>query len=379
MDSEFLFSSEYGDIPIPEDMLARPFMVDPVQPHPHLTLGDFLGAVRRFVWSNGGRRLTHQIEHHFDIVLNPEDASRFLLRYEKYGTLYHVTSVEVRWPVNIFKFAVNAAYSQEAKQTLESEAYLLDTLNSNHPYSYIPNILFKEEVEIGSKNQKDTFSMTLANWFDNYHEWHFAGDGQTASTAVVWDTLKGYRAAGQAEVGGIIHQATKILTLYYDVLSGHSIRPWHHGAGDFIVNNEGPDVAVRLVTVRGLGPVPVLGESLPDVIEQMVNFFLETSLKMRLDKHEGVGDPVWADAFVLPYVLTGFREGLEEKEKQKDLSDLTANQILQSIKALSANDLENTLSHLINTYRHTEPQDYPFLAKRLKDHCTEMYAMLQRI
>jgi hypothetical protein len=122
----------------------------------------------------------------------------------------------------------------------------------------------------------------------------------------------------QAGTGALILfgavQATMILTACYDPITSFQIFPWHHAAGDFVVRLEEKGVTVRLITVRDYVPL-VDWAAEPDdersLLDALVVFFLHLSIRMRLDRLDGVKEVAWASDRCLAPIIDGFFMGLD--------------------------------------------------------------------
>ena len=111
----------------------------------------------------------------------------------------------------------------------------------------------------------------------------------------------------------IFEESSKILALYYDGRDFSRIGAWHHAAGDFIVKaRDDEGINVRLTTVRKYEPLPETENAAPMIA--LVYFFLDTTVRMRLDRLNGVGETVWADDFAVTATVKGFIEGLRARE-----------------------------------------------------------------
>ena len=105
-----------------------------------------------------------------------------------------------------------------------------------------------------------------------------------------------------------------ILTACYDPITLHQIFPWHHAAGDFVVRIDGDRTAVRLITVRDYAPMAgfaVQPEDEPALLQALVVYFIHLSIRMRLDRIDGVSEVVWAPASCLAPMVDGFFQGLD--------------------------------------------------------------------
>lgn len=375
MEIVYLFSSPGGDVPVDDKTLKGPFRVAPFSDHPFMTLGDYFDAIRDFVLRDGGRSLGEVLPGTGDRGVSGVD--RILIRYEKYGTLYQIASAEVFAGGKRMKFAVSAALLPEAKEILDREFEVLKGLNEEFPYPFLPRVYFRDRVRVEKAGEVETIVMTLSGWFEGYHEWHFSVESGRVTGLVIWDLEGGYRQASGQEAREIIRQVSRILTLYYDTETCRQIFPWHHGAGDFVVRPEGGGVDVRLVSVRGYEPVPFLKDQEKNPILGIVSFFLTLTIKIRLDKLEGMGEPVWAGPDLLHPLAEGFFQALREKESKGDYHLGRADDLLRILRAMDSNTIRKRLSDQMVFYREQDPVDAALVDKHLDDHAEEVYRTLQ--
>ena len=374
MRTSYFFSSPEGDVPVSEEMMRRPFVLRPLENHPFLSLGNFFHATRDFLWQGDGERLFYPMKGLKSTDGQMGKIQQLIIRYEKYGALYQILSAEAVAEDSTRKYAVIAALSPEAKETLERECDLLGRLNSRYAYPLIPQIYVRGEVVSGHPGKSETIDMALSNWFERYHEWHFSGDKNNAETISIWNMEKGYQSAATDMIREIIRQASKILTLYYDPISNHQIYPWHHGAGDFVVKVDEESVDVRLISVRGYdATVSPLKGNITNPLEPILFFFLNMTVRMRIDKFEGMGDPVWAAAFILPAVLSGFLEGLRQKEEKGKTNNRISEKMLLYLRDLSRKALHEKLVRQIEMYRRIDPVDFSCMRKHIEAHADELY------
>jgi len=99
----------------------------------------------------------------------------------------------------------------------------------------------------------------------------------------------------RSKAAGLFREASKILTLYYDPDTYHQICPWHHAAGDFVVNLSEGIVQVKLTAARNYLPlISFPGRAGTNRVTAFVAFLLNMTVQMRLDRIGGVGEPIWA-------------------------------------------------------------------------------------
>ncbi|MFC1863273.1 hypothetical protein ACFL1Z_04895 [Thermodesulfobacteriota bacterium] len=380
MKIEYLFSSDRGDIPVEKEMLHRPFIVSPMEKHHFLTLGDFFSGIRGFFICDNGTPLKDLIMKRRGENVSLEKIGKIVIRYEKYGVFYHILSIEVESDSFIEKFAMSAAQLPEAKKTLEKEYKLFTHLNQKFNPPYIQQVYRKANIKITRDNNIETFLIMLSNWFEGYHEWHFTGKQDNAESAIIWDMEKGYHSISQKEITKIILEASKVLTLYYDSGTFHRIYPWHHGAGDFIIRLKKEDTDVRLISVRGYEPInQLLSDKNLSPIDAIIFFLIEMSIKMRVDKYEGMGDPVWAGDFILSSILEGFNEGLRLKEAKGDFPGLSTKGVIGHLNSISIKDLKSMFFSYLDVYRKTDPVDFGFIDSHSKKHIADLYHVIQSL
>lgn len=380
MEIKYLFTSDQGDVPVDQETLQRPFLVRPFEKHPFFTLGDFFRAVGDFFLQCTDR---DQIDLPGSFRGGPLGSGRIdslLIRYEKYGSLYQMASVEVPAGEHRTKYAVSAALAPEAKAALDYEFELLKGLNGRYRLPYLPEVYFKDDVGIQKEGMADSFVMSLSEWFEGFHEWHFTGDYESGRVMIIWDQEKGYRNASPHETLDIIRQASKILTLYYDTETYQQIFPWHHAAGDFVVRPGKDGVDVRLVTAREYDPIvsSVDGQDI-DPLTAISYFFLNMTIKMRLDKSEGMGEPVWAPPLILRAVTEGFLEAVRAKtaREKSEYRAGSVESLMKILRAMSEKSIRNRVQALTLSYRQQDPVDYEVIQRHSEDHAGEVYRAIR--
>ncbi|OPY72866.1 MAG: hypothetical protein A4E63_01089 [Syntrophorhabdus sp. PtaU1.Bin050] len=378
MDLYYCFSSSGGDVPVDEATLARPFMVAPFERHPFMTLRDFFSAIRDFILSSEGQPLVALLSRSRNRPVSMEEIGTITIRYEKYGTLYQIASAEI--PVNgsRMKFAVSTAVSPFAQKTLDREFKLIGELNHRTSPSYLPQAYYIGTTRVEQEKQTETLTMTLSEWFDDYHEWHFSSDDEESDRIVIWDMGGGNRFASESESYEIIRQASRILTLYYDAGTYCRVAPWHHGGGDFIVRTGAEGVTVKLVTARGYDPLASLStQKKINPYNALLLFFLELTLKMRLDKLEGMGETTWAGASVVKAAYHGFMQALKIKEEQEEWEDVEVENFTALLLSLRRDEVEKLIRSHLDEYVFHDTSDYRAVMNHLERHAADLCAVIE--
>jgi len=374
-DISYRFSSQQGDVIADEDMLNRKFAVGLSEFHRFLTLRDFFECIRRFLLpENGLSCLPDILARVWQRPVNTEEIETIKIRYEKYGTLYQICSIDVSAGADFAKLCANLAFSMTAKETLEREFELLSLFEDEKGLDFLPRVYKKDSIEMGAAGRSVFPHVVLLQWFEGYEEWHFKSH-EGSTRAFLWDMKEGYRFLSKAQTFDIALQAARILTLYYDVGSMRRITPWHHGGGDFIVRASGGEIDLKLVTARGYEPI---GPFNPLALtEALCAFFIELVTKMRLDKWEGMGESTWADRYILKAAIEGFIEALRTKESQGKMSGLSAADILQRLKSFDGDQLRSLVKGRLPDIRGNDISDYMAVLRHLDNHVEEIYTAIQ--
>lgn len=378
---KYLFSSPDGDIPAGPDQLASPFKIAPSKDHPHLCLKDYFEAIRDFVLGdNGGPPVTPLEERPFPNQ-DCDDIHQLLIRSEKHGALYHIASVEIISPNRSTKLAVSTALSERGKALLHNEYDLLSSLDTKFHLPYLPRPYELREVTCLINKREVTLLMLLAEWFEDYHEWHLQGDEEDRIREVsVWDHKNGYWVASPEERDELFRQVAKTLTLYYDLQDYTQISAWHHGAGDFIVKREEGKIHTRLTTVRKYEEtMRLLSDDAVNPMVAIVYFFLNLTIKIRLDRLEGVGKMVWADEFSVKAAIEGFFEAIYSMERENRFYLGPVDDLLTLLRTFHPEDLHKIFDSLLLLYQHEDADkgDLDTIRENLDTHVGQVYKALQ--
>jgi hypothetical protein len=221
--------------------------------------------------------------------------------------------------------------------------------------------------------------MVLADWFEDYHEWHLSIDKESGKQRVcIWDLKNGHGFASEEESHEIFRKAAGILTLYYDTRNFSQIYPWHHAAGDFIVKRTNGIIDVKLTTARRYESFMGFfsGENVDPVIA-LIYFFLNLTVRMRLDRLDGLGDTVWAGNFSVEASTRGFFEALRIMEAEGRYYLGKVDDLLSLLKSFSPEEIEKLLHSLLEMYRKDEPGDFSIIQSNLKGHVNRLYRVVQ--
>jgi hypothetical protein len=378
----YLFSSPEGDISLETKDLSRPFLLTPEKSHPYLTLGDYFDAMKACVLKDQGELLKRALKDRWRKDWCLDDVAKIKIRSEKHGILYHLASVEVFLKEIRAKFTLSTAVSKAGIECLVREHDILDRLNRTFQLPFLPEIYGISAMACPTdQGTTEKMVMLAAQWFEDYHEWHVAMDPVDGRQKIkIWDLRRGHRYASSTEAFRIIEESSRILALYYDYGDFRQIGAWHHAAGDFIVNiREDGKLNVRLTTVRKYEPLmESFQEEDTNPMIAMIYFFLDTTVKMRLDRLDGVGETIWLDDFAVPAAIKGFFEGLREREtKGEGVIPVEAADLLSLLQSFDRPELEQVLEPLMDLYATQDSDGVALMGAHMDDHISVLRQALQ--
>lgn len=373
-------SSPGNDIPLDAAQLDRPFLLAPDTPHPFLKLGDYFHAIQTFLLKNRRGDFLRVLNASCEKAVELAAFETMTIRSEKQGALYHVSSVDILLRDRRHRFAIITAMTEIGRNALHREFETLDSLTTNHPHSGLPEVYFRGDFRISRNDQEETLSLFVGEWLEGYHEWHLSRDDGGRECLCIWDQDQGYYAASEEVCFEIFRQASKILTLLYDPHTHCQIHPWHHAAGDFAVRSQNGKIHIRLTTARGYRPLMVEGQREPvHHLAALLYFFLDMTVRMRLDKWDGIGGPAWAEGEVVRSVVTGFLDGLDTLTETGCLNKDSVREFLRLLQSFTSKELKTVFGPLIELYRKEDPGDLAVIEKNLDRHVNELHSIIERL
>ncbi len=364
----------------PED-LDQPFMITPSKAHPSLTLKDYFESIRNFVLKDQAAPLCSAIKELHSIDILSETIQGILIRSEKHGAVYHIACVDVSVEKGIFQLAASSAVSEEGRKCLSRDFHNLKTLNDVLGYQFLPRAYSMEDICCKShKENPIIWTMMLSEWLEDFYEWHLALDqADRSQTICIWDTKSGKRHATAQEGFEIFRQTSKILTLAYNTQDFRQIYPWHHAAGDFIVRTTPTSVHVKLTTVRDYRSfMGCSTEDVPNPVISLVYFFLNLTLKIRLDKIDGVGDTIWAEQYAIHAAIMGFFEALQEMEKKGRYGLGKVSDLQHLLSSFNKAEFEKLFESLMPLYEQDDPDDFKMIQSKIYDHIGDLVKAVKR-
>jgi hypothetical protein len=331
------------------------------------TYGQYLGMLARLFSGDSFALLKDLLEHQHTAAEKLETATRIELISEKHGVLYSVARLLIHFGDDVRSFAVNCAFSEEQQAFLQVEAKLLSFLHAGFDLPYLPAPF----ISAGAAGIR----VLIVEWFENHHEFHLSLNSSGVPCARLWKQGSEPQFLSESKTSQLYAQASKILTSYLDGRSFSQIYPWHHGAGDFIMNDSQDPVSVRLITVRGYRPLLAKKSDCRDKILGSLHFFVNLTIRMRIDRLDGTGDLAWAGSQCLPDVICGFAEAWETKRQNTNFLP-AAGEIFSLFLNLSP-DERLSFTEIAAADGRVEADEGDFLLARLPGHVVEVSGALE--
>jgi len=334
-----------------------------------LTYGDYFTAVRQFLENREFRVLTTAIHEATKQSCTARDISAIDIYLVKHGQFYHPSRVQVLAMGQAFTFVVNVALSFSGKSCIEREFYLLNRLRLTPSGAYLPRGYGYGAVILPKGQNVKLF---LGQWFDDFHEFHVSLDPKDRQYKIrVWHANPASRFLTPGESLELYRQIAMILTCCYDPESFEQVFPWHHAAGDFIVCCANDLLRIKLITVRQYG---ALLET-PDkdeitLLEALLFFLVNLSIRTRLDRLDGVGEVLWAGDPAVEATVQGFMEGLSAKGQRWDL------RFKEFLATVSLLELTEICEAVADSYHPLAPE-LPVVRENLAAHTREVFASLK--
>lgn len=373
-DTQMYPHSELWSLPLQGEGAGAPDNYMPPSLRPVL-VGDFLEASRSFLGQDHFHGLYYGIFQLSDLPHDQILITDIDISLEKHGAFYHPLKISVTLSNgSTCRFVVNGAVSNPGIQLIESEFNLICRLNQTVSHSFLPRVFMQEIIE----TPKGNIGFFLGEWFENYHEFHITDtpDGQKVG---LWLETGDILPIDDMDAVTIYRSAAKILTHYYSLDTWEQIYPWHHAAGDFVVKPLDNGFDVKLITVRGYAAlIEIEGDSFPGnemMVAGLLHFFLNLTLRMRLDKMDGTGKNIWLSDLFIFGAVDGFLEALDEKSSQAGIPDLKYS-FLSFSSGLDQDQLHQILLNILDSYNRSSSEIF-LLRDHLMAHCQILHDYLK--
>lgn len=288
-----------------------------------ISYGDYFTATDTFLTENNHYNLLNALNQVIKSKVSVDAIKTVNLHLIKHGKYYHPSHVLVKVKnEKELSFVLNVAISADGQEIITQEYKSLKYLNTEFPISFLPKVFTCGQVVTSSGVP---IQMFLGEWFHDFHEFHLSSalvsDSKPNLTpdqqcVVIWndrqDTLDNHQTLE------LIQKASMILTFYYNPETFEHIFPWHHAAGDFVVKLDKNQLSLKLISARGYIPLIEGGIdsnekaiSIENMLDALLVFFIILSLRIRMDRIDGVGSMTFYGDDCLAAVVNGFFQGLD--------------------------------------------------------------------
>lgn len=344
--------------------------------------GEYFLAIRRFLENDHFDIITLALGRRLQKKVKTADIREIRVCLAKHGEFYHPARLEVSVGQQSADFVLNVAVSDNGIQALQEEYHSLKRLNDEFTHSFIPRVYGFGEIKAAGHRKILLF---LGDWRAGYHEFHISGDPTgDAANIRVWDGDASRALLSADQQAEIYRQAARILTYYYNVESFEQIFAFHHAAGDFIVRVENSVVDLKLISVRRYASLLRNQDNLENgnsdvetILQALLLFFLGLSIRMRLDRIDGVGDIVWADRLAVAATLQGFFEGLSLKPQIPSLPDTIDRCFAYFLSLCSGEDIGDLCRSVVHAMDPRDPEA-AFVRQNLNEHITSLTRSIEQ-
>jgi hypothetical protein len=346
---------EHGDAiwrtPLPDNRNGHPRNPSPGG-IPAPTYGDYFEAATTFLDNPRGNPIMAAADQLLERPSETQPVARVEIHLVKHGAFYHLARVKTALGSQSLSLALNLAFADIGIKNLDGEFNNLQYLAGALPLSYLPRVFAKSALQT---RQGIPCKLFLAEWLDGYHEFHLSRSSRgRAPRVVVWNGQRGGAALSQGQVGSLLAQAATILTCYFNPFTFNQIYPWHHAAGDFVVRLAGDVPQVRLITVRGYQPLFETHGELPTselALNALLVFALNTTLRMRLDRIDGVGDLVMHETPMVAFIWQGIQAGVQQLVSVHGLPEQFIRLWRDYVRTCTRDDIAELYELLLQRYR----------------------------
>lgn len=341
------------------------------------TTGDYYLTACKFLSRDHFSILQTALNSFFNRPVQINQISSVKVFLEKHGAFYHPLKIQVALNNSeTCSFVMNGAVSNRGLLLIKNEYDLLFKINKIHSKCYLPQIYGFNFL----KRDKGRVGFFLGQWFDDHKEFHIT-ETQGKRQITIWESDGSCKYIKLSHGFKIYQEISRILTYYYNLETFEQISSWHHAAGDFIVNMEDDKLDVRLITVREYSPLTQFAAGKDDkninILPSLLLFFLNLTMRIRLDRLNGTGKTIMIDIAVLNSVVKGFLSALDEKSKDYNYGDLKEH----FIEFFLQFDLEQRFEIMENSVESSNPNplEIMLIKENLNTHCRQLNLIFKNI
>lgn len=353
--------------------------IGPFRQEPALRYGPYFEAISSFLTRDHGHALQRALALHLHRAVSLAEITKMDIISEKHGALYHVARLRTQLREESCTLAVNVAVTPRQQAFLDNEYELLTLLSAADGSAFLPTPYLAGETLYRAEDELSrTLKLFVVEWFDHFHEFHLGKDANESQPIIkIWENGAPGPGLNRQQAHSLYHRAAAILTACLDGRSFRQIYPWHHAAGDFIVKLDGDSVDLRLITVRDYRCLLSPGPDYENLVAAILHFFLNMSLRLRLDRLDGVGEPTWAGPDCLDPLLAGFLQTWRGKtHAHRHLP--SCHELLDALRSFTQADWLQ-LAEMVVEDGLVEADELDFLKPLLADHVAELTTAINKV
>lgn len=341
---------------------------EPIPTHKNLTYGEFFEALSLFLESHLSDFMLKSFCQPEGRVIDPHEISRIHIHLEKHGAFYHPARIILFLPDCQVALVANVAVSSAGKDLIRNEFRLLGQLAKRISPGWLPRVFGCGKARIDNHRHVLVF---VGEWFEGFHEFHVSGKtGQGETNIRVWDPNNENLFLTRHQTQHLFEQAAMILTVYYDITTFEQISAWHHAAGDFVVCL-GQDIPiVKLITVRAYEPLfnmSGVSVELETILNTLLIFYLNLTLRLRIDRKDGIGGMVWIEGSIVPAINRGFFKGLSLQTENTIIPAELVDAFKTFLLSIPEMDIREFFLGIVNKIDPKSP-DLPIVKQNLDNH-----------
>ncbi|MGD8658629.1 MAG: hypothetical protein PVH37_01755 [Desulfobacterales bacterium] len=345
--------------------------------------GEYFQAIRNFLENDDNEIICRALTRRLQRDVKAYDVREIHICLAKHGEFYHPARIDILSHQQKISFVLNVAVSETGIKAINKEYHCIKKLNDEFPICFLPEVFGFGDVASTGDHKIRLF---LGHWFEGYKEFHLSRDlSDNRNKILVWDDIRRRYYLSLKQSAELYRQAARILTYYYNVESFEQIYPWHHGAGDFVVKIGETDLDLKLISARGYAPLFTKPNQLKNgekdtelILQALLIFFLNLSIRMRLDRYDGVGDIVWADGPVVQSTLDGVMDGLALKPPVASMPDSLDNCFRYYLSVCTKEDLYELSNAMVATFNQRAPE-VRVVKQHLKEHVEELSRVIGQV
>jgi hypothetical protein len=346
------------------------------------SIGDYLLSARKFLEGNKYQSIEKGLQATVSNDFEISGVKRIIISLEKHGPFYHPIKIILFFksedPVS---FVLNGAVSDIGLAVIENEFRNLKELrkktfsDGNSTFrSFIPEVFGMGFIEA----TKGKIGFFLAQWLDGFEEFHVVKSDHKNEIGLL-NSDGTFSFLSDIQSFEIFKKASEILTFYFDLHSFNQIFPWHHAAGDFIVKIDEAGIDVKLITIRNYGKL--IDSDTDNIMLELLFFFLNLSLRMRIDRNRGTEEYIFLDEMVVKASVEGFFKGLNENLKRSQKQGLIDSDFyevfIEFIKEFNFDTLLNLFGMIEGSYTKDVPET-AIIHKNLEAHAKAMFEAIKK-